>query len=100
MKDKNSAKSFLFNKSNYTFLIIGVVLIVVGFLLMIGGAAESLDEFNPDELFSPIRLTVAPILILIGYGVIIYSIMKKPQGLKKKDQLVDKGTMTSENNEE
>lgn len=73
-KDK---KVFLFNKSNYTFLIIGVLLNIIGFLLMIGGAAENLDDFNPDELFSPIRLTVAPILILTGYGVIIYSIMKK-----------------------
>ncbi|RYM35759.1 DUF3098 domain-containing protein [Brumimicrobium glaciale] len=70
---------FLFNKSNYTLLIIGVVLNVVGFLLMIGGAAENLDDFNADELFSPVRLTVAPILILLGYIVIIFSIMKKPK---------------------
>mgnify|MGYP001167504792 CR=1 FL=1 len=76
---------FLFNKSNYTLLIIGVVLNVVGFLLMIGGAAENLDDFNADELFSPVRLTVAPILILLGYVVIIYSIMKKPKSIKDSD---------------
>ncbi|WP_107040125.1 DUF3098 domain-containing protein [Brumimicrobium mesophilum] len=74
--------TFLFNKSNYTFLIIGVVLNVIGFLLMIGGAAENLNDFNADELFSPVRLTVAPILILLGYVVIIYSIMKKPKSTK------------------
>ncbi len=75
-KERNK---FLFNRSNYTLLIIGVLLNVVGFLLMIGGAAENLDDFNADELFSPVRLTVAPILILSGYVVIIYSIMKKPK---------------------
>ena len=81
-KDKTK---FLFNKSNYTFLIIGVVLNVVGFLLMIGGAAEELNDFNADELFSQNRTTVSPILILIGYVVIIYSIMKKPKIDKDAD---------------
>lgn len=78
--------TFLFNKSNYTFLIIGVVLNVIGFLLMIGGAAEDLNDFNADELFSHVRITVAPILILLGYAVIIYSIMKKPK-ITKNDNL-------------
>lgn len=75
-------ETFLFNKSNYIYLIIGILLNVIGFLLMIGGAAEELNEFNADELFSPVRLTVAPILIVLGYVVIIYSIMKKPKGTK------------------
>lgn len=78
-------EKFLFNKSNYVLLIIGVLLNVIGFLLMIGGAAEELNEFNADELFSPMRLTVAPILIMLGYGVIIYSIMKKPKGTKQSN---------------
>lgn len=72
-------KNFIFNKSNYIFLIVGVLLNVIGFLLMIGGAAENLNDFNEKELFSPIRITVAPIIILLGYAVIIYSIMKKPK---------------------
>lgn len=77
--------TFLFNKSNYILLLIGVLLNIVGFLLMIGGAAEELNEFNAEELFSPVRLTVAPILILLGYVVIIYSIMKKPKLPKDSD---------------
>ena len=89
MIEKNN-KAFLFNKENYIYLIIGVVLNVVGFLLMIGGAAENLNDFNADELFHPVRLTVAPILILLGYVVIIYSIMKKPKGLKKDKNLIEK----------
>ncbi|HLV42042.1 MAG TPA: DUF3098 domain-containing protein [Brumimicrobium sp.] len=85
-KDK---RTFLFNKTNYIYLVIGVVLNIVGFLLMIGGAAENLNDFNADELFSPVRLTVAPILILLGYAIIIYSIMKNPKGIKKNDHIIE-----------
>jgi hypothetical protein len=46
---------------------------------MIGGAAENLNDFNGKELFSPIRITIAPIIILLGYVIIIYSIMKRPK---------------------
>lgn len=81
--------TFLFNKSNYIYLIIGVVLNVVGFLLMIGGAAEDLNDFNADEIFSDVRIIYAPILILLGYAVIIYSIMKKPK-ITKNDNLPEK----------
>lgn len=76
-------REFLFEKSNYTFLIIGLLINVLGFLLMIGGADTDPNEFNENGLFSPVRLTVAPILILLGYVVIIYSIMKKPKDEKK-----------------
>jgi hypothetical protein len=68
---------FVFDRSNFILLFIGLGLNVLGFLLMIGGAAESLDDFNEKELFSPIRITVAPILIILGYIVIGYGIMKK-----------------------
>ena len=46
------------------------------FLLMIGGGADSPEKFDGDALFSHTRITLAPILILIGYGVILYAIMK------------------------
>lgn len=74
-KDK---KPFVFDRSNYKFLLIGLGLNVVGFLLMIGGASPSPDEFNAEELFSHRRITIAPIVIVLGYAVILYSIMKKP----------------------
>jgi hypothetical protein len=44
---------------------------------MIGGGSEDPSKFNGDELFSPIRITLAPFLIVLGYVVIFYSIMKK-----------------------
>lgn len=78
-------KNFIFNKSNYIFLIVGVLLNVIGFLMMIGGAAENLNDFKEEELFSSVRITVAPIVILLGYVVIIYSIMKKPKTSEKQE---------------
>jgi len=76
MENKEEHK-FVFDKSNYRFLYIGLALNVIGFILMIGGAAESKDVFDADELFSPIRITLAPILIVTGYIIIIYGIIKK-----------------------
>ncbi len=44
---------------------------------MAGGGSESLDEFNYDEIFSPVRITVAPLTILLGLGVVLFGIMKR-----------------------
>jgi len=73
---KDPIYHFGFNKENYKWLYIGIGINVLGFLLMIGGGADSPGEFDGDALFSHTRITVAPILILIGYGVILFSIMK------------------------
>jgi len=73
---KDPIYHFGFNKDNFKWLYIGLGINVLGFLLMIGGGADSPGEFDGDALFSHTRITVAPILILIGYGVILYSIMK------------------------
>ena len=69
---------FGFQKENYLLLIIGIVINVVGFILMIGGGTDNPNNFNADELFSPIRITVSPMLIIAGYIVILFAIMKKP----------------------
>ncbi|MGB0932666.1 MAG: DUF3098 domain-containing protein [Lishizhenia sp.] len=84
MKSQDSNNAFVFSKENYTYLLIGLALNVIGFILMIGGAAEDLNEFNADELFSHVRITLAPILIVLGYIVIIYGIMKKSKKSKNK----------------
>jgi heme/copper-type cytochrome/quinol oxidase subunit 2 len=71
-------QSPLFDKSNYTWMIAGVVLVLLGFVLMSGGKSPDPHKFNYDEVFSPMRITVAPILILLGFAVEAYAIMKKP----------------------
>lgn len=72
-------RQFVFERKNYKLLIIGLVINIIGFILMIGGAASSPDEFNEEALFSPVRLTLAPILVVAGYGIILYSIIAKPK---------------------
>jgi len=70
---------FGFQKENYKILLVGLAINIVGFILMIGGATEDPTIFNEEELFSSTRITISPILILLGYIVILYAIMKKPK---------------------
>ncbi len=76
--EKKNTHAFGFRKENYKFLIIGLAVNILGYLLMIGGAAKDPNSFDESELFSEVRITVAPMLIVAGFVVILYSIMKKP----------------------
>lgn len=84
MSTPENKHPFLFEKLNYILLLAGLGLNIVGFLLMIGGGTDDPNVFNKEELFSPVRLTVAPILILLGYAVIFYAILKKPKSTKSE----------------
>jgi hypothetical protein len=78
-KQKSSAATdFAFGKENYRLLLIGLALILVGFLLMIGGGSRDPNVFSED-IFNFRRLTLAPILVLAGYVVGIFAIMKRPK---------------------
>ncbi len=68
-----------FSKQNYRLLFIGLAINILGYILMIGGAAEDPNEFDAGALFSDVRITLAPLLIVAGFGVIAYSIMRKPK---------------------
>ncbi|MDX1348655.1 MAG: DUF3098 domain-containing protein [Putridiphycobacter sp.] len=72
-----SKDNFVFGKDNKMFIIGGFVVTLVGFLLMMGGGSEDPNVFNADELFSPVRITVAPFLVILGYLIVLYGIMKK-----------------------
>ena len=74
---------FSFQKENYKFLLIGLAVNILGFILMIGGGTDDPAKFDGDALFSPMRITVAPILIVAGYVIIIYGIMRKPKSDSK-----------------
>jgi hypothetical protein len=73
---------FAFQNLNYKLLLIGLAINIIGFILMIGGGSADPNKFDAEALFSPVRLTVSPILIISGYIIMIYAIMKKP---KKED---------------
>lgn len=66
-------------KLNYILMVVGVLIVVVGFVLMSGGGSADPTEFNEEELFHPTRITVAPITVIVGYVVVIFAIMKRPK---------------------
>jgi hypothetical protein len=84
-KIENEKPDFPLQKENYILIIIGFAMIVTGFLLMIGGKAENPNEFNP-EIFNFRRITLAPIIVLLGFGFEIWAIMKKPKESREEQQ--------------
>lgn len=69
----------LFNKENFMWMLIGVAVLIVGFLLMAGGGSPDPNVFNKEEVYSARRITVAPIIILIGLAIEIYAIFRQPK---------------------
>ena len=65
---------FIFKKKNFIFMFIGFGLIALGFLLMSGGGSDDPNVFNP-EIFNFHRISLAPMLVLLGFGVEIYAIL-------------------------
>ena len=74
-KDKKSLQ--FFSKANYTWMLVGAVLILIGMLLMSGGKSADPNVFNVNEVYSFRRITLAPIVIIAGFIVEIYAIFKK-----------------------
>jgi hypothetical protein len=68
----------LFGRENYKWMIIGIVVFIAGLLLMIGGKSEDPNVFNRNEVYSFRRITLAPILILLGIGLEIFAIFRRP----------------------
>ena len=77
MKEQEK-QEFLFDKINYKILLIGVVVIALGFILMSGGGSNDPKVFN-DSIFDFRRIRLAPTMVLIGFGITIYSILKNPK---------------------
>lgn len=60
-------------------MLIGVAILIVGFLLMAGGGSDNPNEFVVKEVYSVRRITIAPIVILLGLAVEIYAIFRQPK---------------------
>jgi hypothetical protein len=74
-----TSNSSLFDKQNMWLMLLGVAVIAIGMLLMVGGRSKDPNTFNYDEVYSTLRVSVAPVLIIIGLGIEIYAIFKKPK---------------------
>jgi hypothetical protein len=75
--EKREDKGFALGKENLRLLMIGFLIIIVGFVLMIGGNSTNPNVFNK-EIFNFQRITLAPIVVMIGFIFEIFAIMKKP----------------------
>lgn len=77
MSDKKTSPS-IFNRENYKWMLIGLVVIIIGMFLMSGGASnKNPNEFDRKAVYSTTRITIAPILILAGLVIEMFAIFKK-----------------------
>ena len=64
-------------------MLIGLAIIIIGFLLMMGqGANTRPDEtFDPnywnEGIFSVLRIRIAPLLVVTGFVVQVFAILKR-----------------------
>ncbi|HLS31068.1 MAG TPA: DUF3098 domain-containing protein [Flavobacteriaceae bacterium] len=80
---RNYKPEFIFEKKNYTFMVIGLVVIALGFILMAGGGSDDPAVFNP-EMYNWRRIRLAPALVIIGFGIQVYAILLNPHKTDKK----------------
>jgi hypothetical protein len=71
-------KQFTFGKENFILLALSLFIIIIGFLLLSGGKTTEEAGFDP-SIFNARRLFVAPVVIMLGFGSVIYAILKKPK---------------------
>jgi len=78
-KQSTPGTGFLFAKENFKWMLIGVVIMAIGFILMAGGKSNDPNVFDPNEVYSTTRITIAPIVILAGLVVEIYALFRNPK---------------------
>ena len=69
----------LFGRENYILMAAGLAVLALGFFLMAGGKSSDPNVFNPNEVYSTTRITIAPLLIIAGFIIEVVAIMKKPK---------------------
>ncbi|HEU0063756.1 MAG TPA: DUF3098 domain-containing protein, partial [Flavisolibacter sp.] len=75
-KAVNAGIGNLFDRENYKWMLIGVAVILLGWILMAGGASKDPNVFNKNEVYSTVRITIAPIVIVAGLIIEIYALLK------------------------
>jgi hypothetical protein len=73
----------LFGKENYRWMVIGMAVMALGLFLMAGGKSKDPNVFNPKEVYSFTRITIAPILILAGLALEIFAIFRKSKATEQ-----------------
>ena len=68
-------RNFAFGKKNFIFLAVGMAIVILGFILMLGGSSSE-QVYNPD-MFSVRRVKIAPVVCFIGFISMIAAVMYK-----------------------
>ena len=76
-------KGYAFGKMNFILIAISMVIVIIGFVMMTG--ASSTDKAFDPEIFSPLRVKVAPIVCLVGFLSVIGGILYTPKNKKSND---------------
>jgi hypothetical protein len=78
MSEKRTTPT-VFNKENYKWMLIGLVVMIIGMILLSGGKSTDPNVFDKSKVYSTTRITIAPILILAGLVIEIFAIFRKPR---------------------
>lgn len=78
MKKENNEKNYALSARNYILIAIGFAIVVFGFILMTGSGSQDPNVFN-DNIFSFRRITLAPFIVVAGFALVFYAIIKKPR---------------------
>lgn len=82
MSENKPKDELAFGKENYRLFGLAAAVVTLGYLLMVGGGSDDPNVFNYDQLFSFRRITLAPIIVLLGFGIGFYGILKRPKNEK------------------
>ena len=74
MSDNKKNMPMPFGKMNYVLMVVGVLVVVMGFILMSGGGEHTATEFD-ESIYSIRRITVAPIVVILGFIIVGLGIM-------------------------
>ena len=83
-KETPQEEKFAISRRSFAYIGIGVLVIVIGFLLMMGGKSEDPNVFNP-EIFSWTRIKLAPLVCLFGYLFMVVAILWRPRHETRED---------------
>lgn len=75
-------KNYAFGKMNFILMAVSMLIVIIGFILMSGASSDE-TAFNED-IFSPMRIKVAPVVCFIGFVSMIYAIVHKTKDNKEK----------------
>lgn len=68
----NKPVHLIYDKSNYRLLVISILVVAIGFVLMSGTT----------DIYSTTKIVIAPIVVLAGFGLGFYAVLKKPAANK------------------